>query len=560
MHTIHDIAFEVTVHNDHQRISWEQYYADFLKNKLLPRVESLCDDWSRKHPNTKCTIDTIDINVEVDSLNLEELQKEIIQQINRQLISIPSDGSSGEGKLKAVFTRESSMLDGLLSYLSSGILLANVPIKNFKEWLGNCSEFNSTEKAKLNTLFATSTDAIERMLSLLRNDYTAFAVLMETKQHITTQFIQLEASFFKKFLQAICTSFQLEYTDENANIWYKTLGTSSSLAQFSKTFLQLLQPKVTSEGKRLTNENPRYVSIALLQAIVQYEKRKEVTISVSKIGKVVKDTKATKEKDTKDSVAAKKASKKATLDAETATSQTEIQNDQTSSNTENSTEAMQLPVDEKGLENSETEIQQTSESANIQGKTTEVLENTTTKRSESHLAKTDKKNGITGEIALTTEKSGLILLHPFLTTFFKGVGLVTDTNEIKDVEKACLLLHYLATESEEVTDVELTLEKILLGVSLETIVDCQISLTDEDKALCDELLQAVLTHWVVLKKSTVNTLRDMFLKRDGHIIITEDSIKLKIEHLAQDILLDKVPWNIRLFRLKWMEKIVHVEW
>ena len=151
-------------------------------------------------------------------------------------------------------------------------------------------------------------------------------------------------------------------------------------------------------------------------------------------------------------------------------------------------------------------------------------------------------------------------MHPFLKTFLKGVDLVTENDEIKDIEKACMLLHYLATETEEVTDVELTLEKIILGIPLETIIDYQIPLTANDKALCDELLQAVLTHWVVLKKSTINTLRDMFLKRDGHIRITEDSIKLKIEHMAQDILLEKIPWNISLFRLKWMEKMVHIEW
>jgi len=123
-----------------------------------------------------------------------------------------------------------------------------------------------------------------------------------------------------------------------------------------------------------------------------------------------------------------------------------------------------------------------------------------------------------------------------------------------------MLLHYLATENEEVTDVELTLEKILLGIPLETIVDCETSLTTKEKALCDELLQAVLSHWVVLKKSTINTLRDMFLKRDGHITITEESIKLKIERLVQDILLEKIPWNTSLFRLRWMEKMIHIEW
>jgi len=99
-----------------------------------------------------------------------------------------------------------------------------------------------------------------------------------------------------------------------------------------------------------------------------------------------------------------------------------------------------------------------------------------------------------------------------------------------------------------------------LGIPLATVINYQTPLTETDKQLCEELLQTVLEHWVVLKKSTINTLRDMFLKRDGQLTITKNSLKLKIERTAQDVLLDKVPWNIHLFRLKWMEKMMHIEW
>lgn len=561
MHIIHDIAFEVTVDTENQRISWEQYYADFLKNKLLPRVETICDDWSKKHPNTKCTIDFIEVNVEVDSLNLATLQKEIIQQINRQLTSIQLDGNSSDGKLKAVISSKASMFDALLLYLSSGILPSHCSVKAFKEWLSNSTEFNSAEKTKLSTLFTESTDAIQRILSLLQNDYTAFSALIDTKQHITSQYVQLEASFFKQFLKAIFDGFQLSYSDETANIWYKTLGKTNSLAQFSKTFLQLLHPKVISEGKRLTHENGRYITILLLQAILQDQKGKAVSIAVSNIGKMVKDANAANPKDTKDRLKATKASNTETKESEKGRSHAEIQNDQTNSKTEKNADSAQLQADTKLADNSENnKVQSKTEKANTSGKILNEVENTTANRSASHLAKADTKKIITQEITLTTEKAGLVLLHPFLSTFFNAAKVISAENELLDVEKACLLLHYLATETDTVSDVELALEKILLGIPVATMVDCQIALTQEEKALCDELLQAVLTHWVVLKKSTVNTLRDMFLKRDGWMTITEESIKLKIERLAQDILLEKIPWNTSLFRLKWMEKIVHIEW
>ncbi|QHI35483.1 hypothetical protein IMCC3317_08290 [Kordia antarctica] len=564
MHTIHNIAFEVDVNHNDGLVSWEQYYVDFFQNRLLPRVESICDNWDKKYPNTKCAIDSIDINVEVDDLNLETLQKEIIHQISQQLINIQSDGTSSDGKIIARITPEASPFDALLRYLSDGILEAYIPVKSFKEWL-NTSEFTSTEKTKLKTLFIQSSDAIERMLSLLRNDHTAFSALIETKQQFTTQHITLETTFFKQFIKAIFEGFQLYYDNSVASIWHKTLGVSSSITQFSKTFLQLLQPKVQSEGKRITKSNERYISIALLQAIVQHEAGKNITISVSKIGTVVNETSKNQRDTTKDVLTQKKDSQQSTKDLIDATSDNQLVDE-----IEDEAEIENLQTEKDKTEKHQTNekvsdtIKKESEKAitenrNVHEKTAADLENTTANDTESFLAKAKTPKTLK-DVALTTEKSGLILLHPFLTTFLKGADLVTENNEIKDIDKACMLLHYLATENEEVTDVELTLEKIMLGIPLETIIDYQTPLTTEDKALCDELLNAVLTHWVVLKKSTINTLRDMFIKRDGYITITEESIKLKIEHMAQDILLEKVPWNISLFRLKWMEKMVHIEW
>ena len=291
MHTIYDIEFEVTVNQgDELIISWEEYYVDFFQDKLLPRVENICDDWDRKHPNMKCAIDTIDIAVEVNELNLETLQKKIIQQIQQQIQEIQTDGNTNDRKNNIKITHEASPFDALIQYISDGILPASIPVKTFREWFGNKSEFTTVEKTKLKTLFAESSDAIARILSLLRNDYTAFSKLIETKQQISTQYVRLETAFFEEFIKAIFKGFQLQYDVSVANIWHKTLGTSSSLAQFSKTLLQLLTPKIISEGKRLTKSNAKHVSIALLQAIVQVEAGKNIDIIVSKIGTVVKET------------------------------------------------------------------------------------------------------------------------------------------------------------------------------------------------------------------------------------------------------------------------------
>ncbi|WP_053002202.1 contractile injection system tape measure protein [Kordia jejudonensis] len=697
MHTVHNIAFEVEVNHEGQHISWEEYYKDFFQDRLLPKIERLCNNWDTKYPNTKCSIDEIDINVEVESVHLEELQEKIITKIQDQLNQINTNNTATNGSVRATITSLASPFDALRSYLKNGVLPAYISVKNFKEWLGNIVQFTSAEKETLTTLFAANALTIERMLSLLRNDYEKFATILDTNQKITNQYLKIEASFFKKLLKAICEKTQLNYQEAQAEIWFKTLGLSSSLAQFSKTFIQLLKPKATTEQKHLKNTNEHQFAVTMLQAIVQHDLQQPIRISIDKIFDITKgttkETKAantvlTKHTSTKNNaengkiaqhensvdtttekigkiaksntdqtkhtikpsqktttanetqqtennvqksekagkkikaitnnvepqelkdksaneIAAQnaentKVSKEAkqTKTTEKTANQSEVKNDvkdksKTSQTSENSTESSNKSIQSsektrqeitgKNVAKANSNLQKTQQSeqsqtdakSTIHDATSENSVNSTTQGNldQNNTIKTSEKeidntiferlarnNKPMREIPLTTEKAGLILLNPFLAQFFNGAKLVTENNEISDNGKACMLLHFLATGTENVTDVELTLEKICLGIPLDTIINYQTPLTDEDKALCEELLQAVIQHWSVLKNSSSNTIRDMFLKREGNITVTEDSIKLVVERFAQDILLDKIPWSIGLFQLKWMDKMMHVQW
>lgn len=684
MHTIHNIAFEIDVNHTRQDISWEQYYVDFLQDQLLPKVERLCNHWDAKYPNTKCSIEEIDIEVEVDSLDKEELQKKIITKISDQLTNIDRSGKTSQGSVRATITSLASPFEALISYLKEGILPAYISVKNFKEWLGSIIQFTPTEKVALTALFSTHTEAVERMLSILQNDYEKFAEIIGTTQKIKKQYIQLEEQFFKKFLKAICEKIQISYQEKQAEIWFKTLGLSSSLAQFSKTFLQLLQPKAVQEKKRLQNINEHQFSIVLLQTIVQNDSQKPIKISISKVFDVVsitkdevpdsdakeiskntqinnsssastsdtsatsadkqhKDHKAELTNDTfianremtnvnKDNNASAESTKKGSItngeqhkttekktDKAEQDEHTELGNTTINKSLKNeSTQERNVPTksnadtssisekidqessedihksaqqsatlannDKEEVSKKEGEAQAISKEYNANVHTTNSKDETTNfvdnqnKQQNNTVNNTNKQdasskhidqaifeklarnNKPVREIPLTTEKAGLILLNPFLVRFFTGAQLINEENQIADFGKACTLLHFIATGTEEVTDVELTLEKICLGIPLDTIINYQTPLTEVDKALCEELLQAVIQNWSVLKNSTPNTLRDMFIKREGKITLKKDSIKLEIERYAQDILLDRIPWNISLFKLKWMDKMMHIEW
>jgi len=566
MHTIHNIAFEVDLNYDNSLVSWEQYYVDFFQERLLPRVERMCDDWDKKHPNKRCVIDEIDINVEVGNLDLGILQKEIIQQIRQQLHSIQSDGSSTDGNIVATITKEASPFDALMKYLEEGILPGHISVKAFKEWLSAIAEFTSAEKNKLTALFIAKTEAIERMLSLLRNDYEKFSKLITSRQEITSQFVKLEATFFQQFLKILCKQFKLTYKTEEADIWFKTLGFSSSLSQFSKTFIQLLKPKAQTENKQFIKVNEAQLAILVLQAMAQYEQNESITILASKIATVVNNNRIQSQENNKQSI-----KNKDTKEITNSSKNTETKNKEKENTSTSELKSEEFQTTKSKLK--ETENHPTKNTSIRVGKNEHSVESQGKIGTESNLAEANSKlqaknidetvmsrESIIKDMDLTTEKAGLILVHPFLFRFFNGIELLTEDKQIDDIGKACMLLHYIATETEEVTDVELTLEKILLGIPLETVVNYQTPLTEKDKNLCEELLLAVLEHWVVLKKSTINTLRDMFLKREGELTMTDKNIKLKVERAAQDILLEKVPWNISLLRSKWMDTMMHVEW
>jgi hypothetical protein len=87
-----------------------------------------------------------------------------------------------------------------------------------------------------------------------------------------------------------------------------------------------------------------------------------------------------------------------------------------------------------------------------------------------------------------------------------------------------------------------------------------LQLNDEECSAADTLLQAAIDHWAVLGKTSPDGLREVFLQRDGKLIKEGHSWKLSVEQKAQDILLDKLPWNLSLIKLPWMKEILKVEW
>lgn len=85
-------------------------------------------------------------------------------------------------------------------------------------------------------------------------------------------------------------------------------------------------------------------------------------------------------------------------------------------------------------------------------------------------------------------------------------------------------------------------------------------LNPEAKIECEELLQAAIGHWSVLKNTSVDGLRETFLQRNGKISRVEKGWKLQVERKTVDVLLAKLPWGLGIIKLPWMNDMMFVEW
>jgi hypothetical protein len=169
-----------------------------------------------------------------------------------------------------------------------------------------------------------------------------------------------------------------------------------------------------------------------------------------------------------------------------------------------------------------------------------------------------------GDFALMVAHAGLILLHPFLPRFLESTGVKHKAQESLSsfvLPRAAALLHFLATGQEEIFEYDLAFIKILLGLRPDAPLCVSEGLfVGGDKTEAETLLQSVIDHWTVLKKTSVAGLRTSFLQRQGLLYETETGWKLQVERQPFDVLLEHLPWSISVIKLPWMTRIIHTEW
>lgn len=167
-----------------------------------------------------------------------------------------------------------------------------------------------------------------------------------------------------------------------------------------------------------------------------------------------------------------------------------------------------------------------------------------------------------GEEGLSIINAGLVLLWPFLKTFFTRLELLEDGTFRNRAarDNAVALLHFLATGEPDAPEYQLPLNKLLCGLDPDTPWRVEQPPDPAALAECDTLLEAFITGAPNLGKLSHEGLRSSFLLRRGILRAEPDGWRLRVERETYDLLLDRLPWPVSLIRLPWMAGPLQVDW
>ncbi|MFD1817546.1 hypothetical protein SAMN04515674_101603 [Pseudarcicella hirudinis] len=156
------------------------------------------------------------------------------------------------------------------------------------------------------------------------------------------------------------------------------------------------------------------------------------------------------------------------------------------------------------------------------------------------------------------ENAGLVILYPFLKEYLKACE-VADDEKILKVNEAVHLLQYLVTSQLETSENELVLNKILCGLPLDFPVKKAFGITPEQQQHGENLLDAVIRYWTVMKNTSREGLQLSFLRRNGKLSRQPDGWLLQIEQAPYDMLLEELPWGYSVVSLPYMKEMIFVE-
>lgn len=166
------------------------------------------------------------------------------------------------------------------------------------------------------------------------------------------------------------------------------------------------------------------------------------------------------------------------------------------------------------------------------------------------------------DMQIAIRNAGLIILGAYLTPYFERLGLTANGSFIDRIaqNRAVYLLQHLVWNTIEVPEHDLVLNKILVGMELETLVTPIELLRPDETDLSRSLLQGIINNWERMDNSTPLAIQETFFQRDGLLQFKDEHIELTVERRGVDILMERINWNISILNLPWMDRPLHIIW
>ena len=163
---------------------------------------------------------------------------------------------------------------------------------------------------------------------------------------------------------------------------------------------------------------------------------------------------------------------------------------------------------------------------------------------------------------VTIYNAGMVLCWPFFGRFFAALGLVEQGNfkGQQAEERGVQLLQYLATGLTSFEEWDLSLNKVLCGVSMNTPISPNLELAVEEEELVRKLINGTIFNWEKMRGTRLETFRETFFMREGILYEKDNRWELVVERKAYDVLMDTMTWNISMINLSWMKKRLNVQW
>lgn len=176
---------------------------------------------------------------------------------------------------------------------------------------------------------------------------------------------------------------------------------------------------------------------------------------------------------------------------------------------------------------------------------------------------TPSKNDMLGrgeDVFPLLDHAGLVLLHPFLSSFFRDCGILDSKGKLTDAVLAIHLLYYAATKRERPMEYELLFEKFICGWDFHAPVERDLGITPDQKEKVEYLISSLIDNWKKIKNTGTETIRTEFLQRPGKLIKEGDAFRLMMERKVQDILLEGLPYSLGVVKLPWRKELIFIEW